>query len=115
MGLELIMFWNFVKSYLCQLLPVNILRKKGFCYKHNTSQPLIDFTKNIVMALNTNKFYIAIFIDHKKAFETVNFHILLPKCNIRESEMLSFWGSRIIFQFNFNIVLYMVNILKNVK
>ena len=53
----------------------------GFRGKHGTSHPLIHFTNNINKALNDNKFNLAIFIDLKKAFDTVNFDILLDKLN----------------------------------
>jgi hypothetical protein len=51
----------------------------GFRARHSTSQPLLHFTDKIFNALNENKINISIFIDLKKAFETVNFDILLSK------------------------------------
>ena len=63
----------------------------GFRAKHNTSQPLLHFTVNIFKALNDNKFNISIFIDLKKAFETVNFDILLSKMKhlgVKNNELL---------------------------
>ena len=56
----------------------------GFRGKHGTSHPLIHFTNNVQDALNKNKFNLAIFIDLKKAFDTVNYEVLLEK--------LSFYG-----------------------
>ena len=65
----------------------------GFRAKHNTSQPLLHFTENIFLSLNENKFNISIFIDLKKAFETVNFDILLRKMQhygVKNIELLWF-------------------------
>ena len=54
----------------------------GFRGKHGTSHPLIHFTKNVHEALNNNKFNLSIFIDLKKAFDTVNFDILINKLSL---------------------------------
>ena len=92
--------WKVVERIVCfQLIgfldKYDILYKHqyGFRAKHNTSQPLLHFTENIFHALNSNKFNIAIFIDLKKAFETVNFDILLSKMKhygVRNVELLWF-------------------------
>ena len=51
----------------------------GFRGKHGTSHPLIHFTNKVSNALNNGQFNLSIFIDLKKAFDTVNFDILLNK------------------------------------
>ena len=53
----------------------------GFRGKHGTSHPLIHFTNKVSEALNENNLNLLIFIDLKKAFDTVNFDILLNKIN----------------------------------
>ena len=45
----------------------------GFRGKHGTSHPLIHFTNKVINALNNGQFNLSIFIDLKKAFDTVNF------------------------------------------
>ena len=58
----------------------------GFQRKCSTLQPLIKFTEHVYEAINNKKHVLSLFIDFKKAFDTVNHRILLRK--------LSFYGIR---------------------
>ena len=58
----------------------------GFRQKHSTENALVTLTENISDALDNNDFSIAIFLDLKKAFDTINHDILLDK--------MSFYGVR---------------------
>ena len=51
----------------------------GFREKHSTSHALISLTEKIREAIDTNNFACGIFIDLKKAFDTVDHEILLKK------------------------------------
>ena len=65
----------------------------GFRSKHNVNHPLLHFSEKIFEALNEGRISLAIFIDLKKAFDTVNYKILLEKLEfygIRNTELYWF-------------------------
>ena len=51
----------------------------GFRNKHSTTHALIDLTETIRKSLDDNEFACEVFLDLKKAFDTVNHKILLKK------------------------------------
>ena len=53
----------------------------GFRSKHDTTQPIIQFLDRIYEGLNKSdpEFTLGVFIDLKKAFDTINFSVLLKK------------------------------------
>ena len=51
----------------------------GFRSKHSVVHPLTLFSNNVLSSLSNNLYNLAIFIDLKKAFDTVSFDILLDK------------------------------------
>ena len=44
------------------------------------SMALLELTENITTALGQNKCTIGVFIDLKKAFDTIDHHLYLRKC-----------------------------------
>ena len=59
----------------------------GFRLKHNVNHPLLHFSEKIFYALNEGRISLAIFIDLKKAFDTVDYQILLEFYGIRNREL----------------------------
>ena len=58
------------------------LNQYGFRPGHSTSSALIDFVHTVVNALDKKNYMIAMFLDLKKAFDTVDHHILLHKLEL---------------------------------
>ena len=51
----------------------------GFRNKHNTTHAIMNLLEYLSDAIENNEYTIAIFLDLKKAFDTVNHEILLQK------------------------------------
>ena len=60
---------------------INMLYKYqfGFRKKHSTSHAIITLAERVSKALDTGKYVVGVFIDLKKAFDTVDHSILLNK------------------------------------
>ena len=54
-------------------------KQSGFRPRHSTELALADFTDQIYEAINNLNILKAIFIDFRKAFDTINHNILLKK------------------------------------
>ena len=51
----------------------------GFRKNHSTSHAIITLVEIISKALDTGKYVVGVFLDLKKAFDTVDHNILLEK------------------------------------
>ena len=51
----------------------------GFRQKHSTQQAVISLVNNITSSLDAKDIVIGVFLDLKKAFDTVDHYILLKK------------------------------------
>ena len=76
------LFEKLIKNRLSKFLGDNkclFSRQFGFRNKHSTNHALIDLTETIRKALDDNEFSCGLFLNFKKAFDTVNHKILLKK------------------------------------
>ena len=93
-----------VHNQLCNYLTVNGLLnscQSGFRKHHSTTTTLLDVTDYILNNMNQGKVTGALFIDLKKAFDTVNNDLLLQKLEsygITNSALS--WFSSCMYQFN---------------
>ena len=55
------------------------LRQYGFRKNMSTSMAIMELVENITTAMDNGKFTIGVFIDLKKAFDTVDHSILVTK------------------------------------
>ena len=82
-------------SYL-ELHEIIYPKQFGFRAGYSTTHSLIDITENIRKTIEEKKYGCNVFIDLKKAFDTVNHDILLHKLEhygIRESALTWFFKS----------------------
>ena len=76
-NLEIIVY-NIVFDFLCQN-EISYDYQFGFRSKHSTQQALITLVDNVTKSLDGSNIVISLFIDLKKAFDTVHHRILLSK------------------------------------
>ena len=77
-----IIFEKIIKNRLSKFLEENnclFSKQFGFRNKHSTTHALIDLTETIRKALDDNEFACGVFLDIKKAFNTVKHDVLLKK------------------------------------
>ena len=60
------------------------LNQYGFRKKHSTILALITLTDKIKQVIDNGEYAFGIYLDLKKAFDTVNHDILLNKANLRD-------------------------------
>ena len=76
------MFEKIMHKRLYEFLEVNDILHSlqfGFRRKHSTSHTLISMTEKIRNTIDNGNYGCGIFIDLKKAFDTVNHYIFLKK------------------------------------
>ena len=73
--------YNRVSNYLNNN---NLLFHKQFGFRkgHSTDHALIKLIDNIYDSFNQNKYTLGVFIDLSKAFDTIDYKILINKLNL---------------------------------
>ena len=69
-------------TYVIELLDENNILYEyqfGFRKNHSTSHAIITLVERVTKALDTGKYVVGVFLDLKKAFDTVDHAILLRK------------------------------------
>ena len=84
----------------------------GFRKHYSTSHALITLVERVTKVLDTGKYIVGVFLDLKKAFNTVNHSILLENLKNMELEATYSNGSKVIYYVENNLLDTMIVILK---
>ena len=85
---ERIFFWY--KQYKKTVDRKLCTAQHGFWQKHSTVTQLLLYCDNLYQALEDNSSPITVYLDNVKAFDSINFNIVLQKLNL--DLMKSFWN-----------------------
>ena len=75
-------FEKFISKYIIEFMDENILfygNQFGFRKQHSTCHVIITLVEKVSKSLDTGKIVVGVFLDIKKAFDTVDHTILLRK------------------------------------
>ena len=108
-------FENIVFKYLIEFLNDNNILYEyqfGFRKHHSTSHALIALVDRVTKSIDTVKYIVGVFLDLKKAFDTVDHSILLKKTGKYGLEATYSNGSKVIYPVENNLLNTMIVILR---
>ena len=90
-----------IHDQLFSFLQVNNIlaqEQSGFTPRHSTHTALLDVTDFLLEQIDNGNYTVAVFLDLKKAFDTVNHTILLQNFKALVSAVWSWTGSVLTYQ-----------------